>query len=48
MSACQIDSLLVLRCSCAFVLTTFFKVDEIFDTCYAGNCTVKSGIEEDS
>lgn len=48
MSACQIDSVLVLGCSCAFVLITFFKLDEIFDTCYTGNCTVKSGTEENS
>lgn len=48
MSACQVDSVLFLRYSCTFILTTFLKVDEIFDTCYTGNSTVKTGIEEDS
>lgn len=48
MSACQIDSVLFLRYSCAFILTTFLKVDEILDTYYTGNSTVKSGIEESS
>lgn len=49
MSACQIDSVLFLRYSCTFRLTTFLKVDDIFDIRYTSDSTVQSlGIEESS
>lgn len=48
MFACQIDSVLFLRYSCTFRLTTFLKVDDIFDVPYTSDSTVQSPDMEES